>query len=568
VRTLTRHPRRVWDVISVFLEFYIRPRLPFRRSPPLPGPVRARLALERLGGAWIKLGQMLAMRFDLLPPAYCDELFKLLNQVKPFPYDQVRQIIRQELGDDPEVIFRSFETQSFAAASIGQVHRAVLHTGEHVAVKVQRPGIRAILQSDIELMYAFGGVLNRTHFFGATKSREVIDEFARWTADELDYLVEARQAVLLYEHAQGEALERIARVYREYTTSRVLTAELIEGIPLIDIILARRERNTAYLDALAARGYDLDLVVRHLDWNMLNQVYVFGYFHADLHPANLFVLPGNAIGYVDFGIVGQIPDRVRESLIRYSWLLFQGEVEDAITELMRWLAPSAATDTAAARWQLIRVHQAFLYETNRAQSDLTVRTVRPGDPGADNPYSKLSVDIMKIVRDNELTLSRTVVAYLKMLVTLGTLRHQLASDYDLPRHVRRFFGRLVRQEGLRWLDPRMTLTRMYDSRIRLQRALEFVEFIEAQEPLITEATNTLFGIRLRMRNARRTLINLGISVLLVAGALYFVLADPHDASAVLPRDMPLSWVHVTLLGLLIILIMVMINHVRRFGSED
>ncbi len=211
--------------------------------------MRARLALERLGGAWIKLGQMLAMRFDLLPPAYCDELFKLLNQVKPFPYDQVREIVREELGDDPEVIFRSFETQSFAAASIGQVHRAVLHTGEHVAVKVQRPGIRAILQADIQLMYAFSGVLNWTHLFGATKSREVIDEFARWTADELDYLVEARQAVLLYEHAQGDALERIARVYREYTTSRVLTAELIEGIPLIEIILARRERNTAYLEA-------------------------------------------------------------------------------------------------------------------------------------------------------------------------------------------------------------------------------------------------------------------------------------------------------------------------------
>ena len=193
-------------------------------------------------------------------------------------------------------------------------------------------------------MYAMTRLLDWTHLFGATRSREVIDEFARWTADELDYLVEARQAVLLYEHAQGDKGERIARVYRDYTTSRVLTTELIDGIPLIDIMIAKRDGDTDYLEALAARGHDLDRIVRHLDWNMLNQVYVFGYFHADLHPANLFVLPGDAIGYVDFGIVGQLPDRVRDSLTRYSWLLFRGEVESAVRELMRWLAPGPTTD--------------------------------------------------------------------------------------------------------------------------------------------------------------------------------------------------------------------------------
>src|SRR6185312_10545761 len=114
------------------------------------------------------------------------------------------------------------------------------------------------------------------------------------------------------EHAQGEHLERFARVYRGYTTSRVLTTELIEGIPLIEIVQAVRAQNAAYLADLEMRGYDLEQIVRHLDWNMLNQVYVFGCFHADLHPANLFVLPGNAIGYVDFGMVGRLSEDVRE----------------------------------------------------------------------------------------------------------------------------------------------------------------------------------------------------------------------------------------------------------------
>ena len=142
----------------------------------------------------------------------------------------------------------SSRTESFAAASIGQVHRATLRSGEAVAVKVQRPGIREALQADIELMYATSRLLDWIGVFGATRSRQVIEEFARWTADELDYTVEARQAVLLYQHARGEPLERIARVYREYSTPRVLTTEFIEGIPLVDIIVALREHDAAYLD--------------------------------------------------------------------------------------------------------------------------------------------------------------------------------------------------------------------------------------------------------------------------------------------------------------------------------
>ena len=127
---------------------------------------------------------------------------------------------------------------------------------------------------------------------------------------------------------------------------------------------------------------------------MLNQVFVFGYFHADLHPANLFVLPGDAIGYVDFGIVGQLPDRVRDSLTRYSWLLFRGEVEGAVRELMRWLAPGTGDRPGAASRQLIRVHQAFLYDTVAGRSRVTAGAPGPRRNPTDNPYSKLAVDIL------------------------------------------------------------------------------------------------------------------------------------------------------------------------------
>ena len=237
-------------------------------------------------------------------------------------------------------MFATFEHQSFAAASIGQVHRATLHNGDRVAVKVQRPHIREILQADIHLMYSVTWLLDFSRVFGGVRSREVIDEFARWTADELDYLVEARQAVLLHDHARGDQYERIARVYRDYTTSRVLTAELIEGIPLIEVMVAKRDGDRAYLDALKAAGHDLDRICRHLDWNMLNQVFVFGFFHADLHPANIFVLPATRSATSTSGSSASSPTASGESLTRYSWLLFRGEIEAAVRELMRWLAPS------------------------------------------------------------------------------------------------------------------------------------------------------------------------------------------------------------------------------------
>jgi ubiquinone biosynthesis protein len=568
VITLARHPRRVWHVLAVLVRYFIGPGLHIPGTDRRPGPVRMRLALESLGGAWVKLGQMLALRYDLLPAAYCDELFRLLNQVGPFQYEDVRQIIHQELGAEPVGVFRTFEKESFAAASIGQVHRATLHNGDQVAVKVQRPGIRQTLQADIDLMYGMTWLLDWTHLFGVGRSRELIDEFARWTADEVDYMVEARQAVLLWEHAQGDRHERIARVYRDYTTSRVLTTELIDGIPLIEIMIARRDGDQAYLDALEAAGHDLDRIVQRLDWNMLNQVFVFGYFHADLHPANLFVLPGDAIGYVDFGIVGQLPNRVRDSLTRYSWLLFRGEVEGAVRELMRWLAPGPATDTQAARSRLIRVHQAFLYDTVAERTRSTIGAPGPARNPTDNPYSKLAVDILETIRVHELTLSQSIVAYLKMQVTLGALRHQLAIEYDLQENVRQFVRRLVRQQGMAWLDPRRSLDRLFAGVGQVQRALEFVEFAESMEPVIVEVTDTVLGFRRRMRTFRRRLVSLGFAVVVVGGFLYVVLAFKDETQQMLPRDVPYPLLHYGLLALLVILAVAIIQNMRRMGGDD
>ncbi|HET6317481.1 MAG TPA: AarF/UbiB family protein [Chloroflexota bacterium] len=563
---MLRRVTRSWQVFVVILRWFVLPALPLRRGPHKPGAERTRKALEELGGAWVKLGQMLAMRFDLLPAAYCEELLKLLNAVPPFPYSDVREIVRQELGAPPEELFTSFVSEPFASASIGQVHKAKLPTGENVAVKVQRPRIREIMRADIDLMYSMTALLDWTRFLGATDSRVLIDEFARWTADELDYLIEARQSVLLYENAQDDELERVARVYRGYTTSRVLTAELIEGIPLVNIVVAVRARDSAYLTQLKANGFDLEQIVRHLDWNMLNQVYVFGCFHADLHPANLYILPGNVIGYVDFGMVGRLSQGVRESLIRYSWLLFHWEIEAAVRELMRWFAPTSMTDAAQARLQLARVHEGFLYALAN-EGDETGGAPAVVQAEGRNPYTMLAFEIMDTVRRNHLTLAADIVAFLRMLVMLGSLRHQLATDYDLPSVARRFFGRLIQQQGQAWLDPRLAVGRVYGATYRAKRALEFVEFLQEQQPLIASLAGSYFGFQRRIQNIRRRAVSLGLAVLAIGAALYFTLADPDRARLVTPPVIPFESMHLILLTLLLLLLAWFVQSVSQLAKR-
>jgi hypothetical protein len=165
-------------------------------------------------------------------------------------------------------------------------------------------------------------------------------------------------------------------------------------------------------------------------------------------------------------------------------------------------------------------------------------------------------------------MSSSIVNYLKMLVTLGTLRFQLAAEYDLQETVRRFIRRLGRQQALALVDPRRSFDRLYAATGRIQRAVEFMEFLEAQQPVITEATSSLFGFRRRVRNARRRLISLGFSVLLVGGLLYVVLAFPTEVRASLPREMPYTWVQLGLLAILLILLVGLINYIRGLGRED
>jgi ubiquinone biosynthesis protein len=422
--------RRVLAVLGIVLLQGL-PLLMPARWRRVTGPVRLRRALETLGGGWIKLGQLLALRFDLLPADYCVELFNLLNRVAPIPYGEVERIVREELGQTVGEIFASFEREPFGSASIGQVHDAVLGDGRRVAVKVQRPGIDALLMCDIALMYRVSRLVDWTHLLGGTRSRDLIDELARWTRDELDYTVEAGNAATMRASVRDQRTEYEPEVFPDYSTRRVLTTERLDGLLLVEVIRELRADREGCERRLQAAGYDLERAAANVVWNFLGQAYETGIFHGDLHPANLLILPGNRIGYVDFGIIGRLPEAVHELLGRYAMRLFGGEAEAAVDDFLKWLRPSRSTNISKARREMTDLTDRFLDDLGHATS------------GRREILARYQIDLLTAARAHRMVIDPTVILYVKVILTIDAVTSELAPSLDLQSLIERFFSQLI-----------------------------------------------------------------------------------------------------------------------------
>jgi ubiquinone biosynthesis protein len=261
--------------------------------------------LDELGPTFVKFGQLLSTRPDVVPPDIIAELRGLQDDVRPFPFADVERVIREGLGQPIERLFLEFDEQPLAAASIGQVHRAVLPNGRKVAVKVQRPNAPRQIESDIQLLeQAARLVRERVRALDFINTREIVDEFARSIRQELDYRQEARNADGFHRNFAGHPHVAVPRTYWSYTRERVLTLEYLEGVQLADLELdawtIEQRRRLAYLIADAW----LTMIFRH------------GFFHGDPHPANILVLSPERIGLVDFGLSGKLTDRDLSKLTR------------------------------------------------------------------------------------------------------------------------------------------------------------------------------------------------------------------------------------------------------------
>jgi len=311
-------------------------RLEHRSGEPASAqtqPERLRATLEELGTTFIKLGQMLSTRPDLLPADYIAELSKLQDDAPKVPYEDIASVIRAEFGDEPEAVFQSFEAEPRAAGSIAQVHSAVLPDGTKVVVKVQRPGIELQVDEDLAILGQLVRFLAQNTAFGKMHDVEgLADEFAYTLRNELDFAREGQNAERIAAEFKEDPVLLVPRIFWEYSTHRVLTMEEIGGIKIDD------------LDALDRVGLDREELARRCAHIALVQVLDHGFFHADPHPGNFFVQPDGVVALLDYGMVGRLGEHLRGSLLRLSLAVSRRDTERLIDELIGMGATKGPVD--------------------------------------------------------------------------------------------------------------------------------------------------------------------------------------------------------------------------------
>jgi ubiquinone biosynthesis protein len=288
----------------------------------LPRYERIRLALEELGPTFVKLGQLLSTRPDLVSPSLVEELEKLQDKVPLFTIVEAKEVIRIELGQPLEKIFSKFEEIPIAAASLGQVHCARLRNGDMVAVKVQRPNICRIIEVDLEIMLYLANLIQK-HIVEAEGYDPVgvVKEFAKNIAKELDYTLEASNIERFAKNFKDNPTIHVPHVYRDYSTEKVLTMEYIDGIKISE------EKK------LEAAGYDCKLIARRGANMISKQIFEDGFFHGDPHPGNIFILPDNIVCFLDYGMMGRIDEEVKNDLAS----LVKAFIDKDVSETTRWL---------------------------------------------------------------------------------------------------------------------------------------------------------------------------------------------------------------------------------------
>jgi ubiquinone biosynthesis protein len=392
---------KIDQYIEVGLQMISKKRA--NRVERLNRPQRLRMAFEELGPTYIKLGQILSTRPDLVPMEYIEELAKLQDKIPAFGFERVRKVVRAEFGMPPEDLFESLEEEPFASASIGQVHRAVLKDGETVAVKFQRPGIQKIIEVDLEIMLHLATLAER-HIEELSFHRpvKIVEEFAKTLEKEIDYKNEATNMERVARHFLDDPHVYIPKVFRETTTTRVLTTEFIEGIKISDI--ERIEAAGLDRTILTARGADL----------VLEQIFVHGFFHADPHPGNIFVLPDNVICLLDFGMTGIVDRQTREDFVDLlDSIVHQNEIRAAqvLLKLTYW-------ENEPERRQF-----------EREIADFMGRHLYK--PLKDIEFGKLLQQLLELATGLKLRIPPDIFLMMKAFSTVEGVGHMLDPDFDM-----------------------------------------------------------------------------------------------------------------------------------------
>jgi len=392
---------------------------------------RLRMALEELGPTFVKMGQILSSRPDLIPLEFIEELSKLQDSVPPFPFSQVREIIEAELTSPIDEIFQKFEETPLAAASIGQVHRAQLKTGEDVIVKVQRPGIRATIEVDLEILLHLATLIERhIEEWEIHRPTRVVEEFASSLEKEIDYTIEASNAERFARQFIGNSSVYVPRIFMETTTKQVLTMEFIDAIKVSEI--DKLDNEGLDRSIIASRGADL----------ILEQVFKHGFFHADPHPGNVFIMPDNVICYLDFGMMGRVDRYAREHFadVVYGYVRRdESKIADAVLKVVEW---DREPDRRVLERDIGDFVELYLYKP--------LKELRIGDI-----FQKL----LELITTHGLRLPPDIFLMIKAMAQVEGLGLVLDPDFDMTERAAPFIKRIK----LERLSPKRVVDDFFES---------------------------------------------------------------------------------------------------------
>jgi len=419
----------VGQYIEIGMQMVSRKRR--ERVEALTRAERIRMALEELGPTFVKMGQILSSRPDLIPVEFIQELSKLQDSVPPFPFSQVKEIVEAELKAPLEDMYKEFKETPLAAASIGQVHRGRLKSGEDVIVKVQRPGIHATIEVDLEIMLHLAILIEKhVEEWGVHKPTRVVEEFSRSLERELDYSIEASNTERFARQFIGNSSVYVPCVFKEASTRRILTMEYIDGIKASEI--GKLDKECLDRKIIASLGADL----------ILEQVFEYGFFHGDPHPGNIFILPDNVVCYLDFGMMGRVDRYAREDFadIVYAYVSRdESKIVDALLRVVEW---DIEPDRRALERDVGDFVELYLYKP--------LRELRIED---------ILKQVLGLITHHQLRLPPDIFLMIKALTQVEGLGLVLDPDFDMTEKAAPYIKRLK----LKRLSPKRIIGDFFDS---------------------------------------------------------------------------------------------------------
>ena len=376
---------------------------------------RLRMALEELGTTFIKLGQILSNRNDILPKDITDELSKLQNHVKPFDENEAINIIEKELGKTIDEAFKSFERTPKASASISQVHEAVLKSGEKVAIKVKRPDIEDKILTDIEIIVWLSNILEKhNEEYAFMQPQKLIKAFKGQLLQELDFNFEKNNTIKFAKYFEKNKNVKIAKIYEDYSTKNILAMEYIDGIKISDI----NPEDTKYdRKKLVSIGVDA----------VLEQIFMLGFFHADPHPGNLMALENNVLCFIDFGMIGFIPPNSK----------------DAFSDII--VSISSADYLTLSKSILELCNHNEITNIEEFNTAIFVFISKYIDMPLDNiNMEDIFNELIYIIREFKLSLPSNIMLLIKSLIVLEGVARNLDKDLKIIEHIKPFALRYVK----------------------------------------------------------------------------------------------------------------------------